>query len=167
MTGATDDLAQIRAQGLAFADGFRSAVLGTASAAGEPLASYAPFVRDGRGCCYVFVSDLAAHTGQLRASARTSLLLIEDEGKAAQSFARQRLTFQCRAEAVPRSDAGWVARIDEFEARFGNVVAVLRELGDFTLFRLVPVAGVFVLGFGRAYRFDGPRLEGLAPMRGR
>jgi len=47
------------------------------------------------------------------------------------------------------------------EARFGNVVGLLRGLGDFVMFRLVPQSGRFVMGFGQAFVLAGAGLREL------
>jgi putative heme iron utilization protein len=153
---AANDLAEeIRA----FRDGFASVILATVDDAGEPHASYAPSVIDSNGYFHVFVSALAQHTRNLQASGRASLLLIESEADAANVFARRRLTWDCRAEVVDREQAQWVQILDVFAARFGALMATLRQLADFQLVRLVPRSGRYVRGFGQAFNLEGPSLE--------
>ncbi len=139
----------------------RSALhLATVDAEGRPHASYAPFVAgDGGRDMYVFVSELSQHTGNLRATACASALLIEDEAQAAEAFARRRLVFECSAELVGREAPLWRGIVDRFEARFGEIVDTLRQLKDFVLFRLHPESGLYVKGFGQAYRIEGDDLD--------
>ena len=141
--------------------GFKTLQMATASAAGEPEASYAPFVRTGDGAFYVCVSDLSRHTGHLVSTGRASVLIVEDESRAAQLFARRRLAFECAAEPVERGAARWHGIMDLFERKFGDVVGLIRPLADFRTFALVPRRGVFVKGFGQAYRIAGPALDAL------
>ena len=143
----------------AFRDGFASVILATVDDAGEPDASYAPSVVDPAGCFHVFVSALARHARNLQANRRASVLLIESEADAANVFARRRLTWDCRAEAVDREQAQWGQILDVFAARFGALVTTLRQLADFQLMRLVPVSGRYVRGFGQAFSLEGPSLE--------
>lgn len=157
LTTIADEVVSFRRQ-------FESLVLATVDADGAPHASTAPFIRDPVGNFYVFVSALARHSANL-AGGRAEILLIEDQALTSNPFARRRLSFQCRVEPVepgPERDQLLV----EFSHRFGNIVATLRQLPDFTLFRLVPGDGVFVKGFGQAYRIpdgDLDRLTAIGP----
>ena len=148
-------------EAMAFLASLKTLQMATASAAGEPEASYAPFVRTGDGAFYVCVSDLSRHTGHLVATGRASVLIVEDESRAAQLFARRRLAFECRAEPVERGAARWHGIMDLFERKFGEVAGLIRPLADFRTFALVPRRGVFVKGFGQAYRIAGPALDAL------
>ena len=140
---------------------FKTLQMATASATGEPEASYAPFVRAGDNAFFICVSDLSRHTGHLAANGRASILLIEDESEAARLFARRRLVFECTAEQVERGTARWNAVMDLFERKFGEVIGLIRPLADFRVFALVPRRGVFVKGFGQAYRIAGSTLDAL------
>lgn len=148
----------------AFLGRFKTLQMATASADGEPEASYAPFVRTGDNTFFICVSDLSRHTGHLVANGRASILLIEDESEAAQLFARRRLVFECAAEQVERGTARWNAIMDLFEREFGEVIGLIRPLADFRMFALVPRRGVYVKGFGQAWRIAGPALDALRRM---
>ena len=143
----------------AFLGRFRTLQMATASATGEPEASYAPFVRAEDNTFFICVSDLSRHTGHLAANGRASILLIEDESEAAQLFARRRLVFECAAGQVERGAARWNAIMDLFEREFGEVIGLIRPLADFRMFALVPRRGVYVKGFGQAWRIAGPALD--------
>lgn len=135
--------------------------LATLDALGEPSISYAPFVRDDAGHFYIFVSRLSSHTQEILQHPQLSVLLIEDEQMARQIFARTRATYRCVAEVVAREEAGYAPLLDAMEMRFGNVVGLLRGLGDFVMFRLVPQSGRFVMGFGQAFVLAGEGLREL------
>lgn len=139
----------------------RSCVLGTASASGRPLSSYAPFWRDAEGAFYVFVSALAQHYGHLSKTERASVMVIEDEASSENLFARKRLTVDCACERLAREAADWSATLDAMEARLGATLGHLRGMADFDLFRLTPKSGRLVLGFGKAYRIAGKRLDDI------
>lgn len=147
-----------------FIDGFDSLMLATVDAQGNPLASYAPYVRDTGGDFYVFVSRLAEHAANLLAQGRASVMFIESETTARQPFARKRAVFSCDAAAEERTSALGRAILDRFRARFGEVIGVLEGLADFELVRLRPHTGRFVVGFGRAYRLGGPGFTELQPI---
>ena len=141
--------------------GFKTLQMATASASGEPEASYAPFVRTGDNAFYICVSDLSRHTGHLVANGRASVLIVEDESASPQLFTRRRLVFECVAEQVERGCERWHATMGVFERKFGDVIGLIRPLADFRLFALAPRRGVFVKGFGQAYRITGSALDAL------
>jgi heme iron utilization protein len=145
----------------------QSLMLATAGADGLPNASYAPFVMDADRNFYIYVSGLSAHTQHLETTGRGAVLLIEDEAAARQIFARRRLSYDCTARLIPREDAGWGAIVDQFADRFGPVVEMFRELDDFRIIQLQPVAGRFVMGFGAAYRVDPQDLTMLVQITGK
>ena len=157
-------LAAVADELVAFRRQFESLVLATVDDRGMPHASYAPFVRDPSGNLYVFVSALARHTAHL-ARGHAEILLIEDQALTPNPFARRRLTYQCTSTAVAPG-AEWDTVMTEFSHRFGHIVATLRQLPDFTLFRLVPGDGVYVKGFGQAFRIPGGDVARLVPLGG-
>jgi len=135
--------------------------LATLDAAGEPAISYAPFVRDAQGNFYIFVSQLASHTQDLLGHPHAAVMLVADEQDTRQIFARTRATYQCAVETVARDAVQFPQRLDAMQERFGEVVGLLRGLGDFVLFRLKPQSGRFVMGFGQAFVLAGDGLREL------
>ena len=144
-----------------FTETFQSIMLSTVSAEGEPNASYAPFVMDEARNIYIYVSGLSAHTQNLHAVPRASILFIQDEQDTQQIFARRRLSYDCTAELLPADSPKWTQIVDRFEARFGSMIQLLRSLPDFRLFQLKPIRGRFVMGFGAAYAVDEQDLSQL------
>lgn len=149
---------------IAFRDGFRSLELATGSAE-APLISYAPYLPDGRGGFYIYVSQLAAHTGQLQTSGRCSVMFIEPEDQAEEIFARRRLVYRCDSREIPRGSENWQAIMAGFHARFGDFIDMILPLADFLLFQLSPTGGTFVRGFAQAYQLTGEDLEQLNHIR--
>jgi len=133
--------------------------LATVNDAGDAEASYAPFVAPRGLCFYLFLSDLAQHTVNIRRSGRASVLVIEAEEAAANAFARRRGVFTCRAELIPRDHATWPHALEVFGVKFGNTIDLLRSLQDFNLFSLQAVEGSYVRGFGQAYSFSREQIE--------
>lgn len=140
-----------------FRDGCRTLQLATVDGEGNPNASYAPFVLQEDGY-YVLISEIARHARNLQQVPKVSLMLIEDETGARELFARKRLTFDAVAEVVARDDARWEKAVAALEGRFGEIVKGLSNLKDFVLFRLKPEQGLFVKGFGQAFRVSGDEL---------
>ena len=131
----------------------RSVVLATVGPEGYPEASYAPYVCDERDDFYIFVSRLARHAHNLETDRKASLLFIEPEELARQIFARRRLTYRCAVQPVAADVPEWNAQLACMQRRFGAVVATLSRLADFRLFRLVPLEGRYVRGFGQAFQW--------------
>ncbi|MEL6162879.1 MAG: pyridoxamine 5'-phosphate oxidase family protein [Cyanobacteria bacterium J06628_3] len=80
----------------------RTVVLGTVNADNVPSISYAPFVIDETKNIYIFVSEFSTHTFNLQANPKASVMLIEDETKSKQIFARRRLTYSCSATKLEK-----------------------------------------------------------------
>jgi len=149
----------VREEVRAFRKHFASLMLATLSANNAPEASAAPMICGETGEFYIFISALAAHTGNLRRDPRAGVLLIEPENEAQNPFARRRLTCQCRAESIPRTSPAFAQVLQRFSERFGAIVATLEALPDFELVRLTPVSGTYVRGFGQAWRLGGATMD--------
>lgn len=140
----------------------KSLILGTVDQQGAPRVSYAPYVSDESGGFYIYISKLSAHTNELIDHPAASVLLIEDESRAGQIFARMRVTYQCRAVVVEPDHPEYEKIIRRFARTFGSIVDLLSTLPDFVLFRLLPHSGRFVTGFGQAYDLTGEHLDQFA-----
>ena len=136
----------------------RTLQLATVGEDGAPHTGYTPHLFDGADIL-IFVSRLAAHTRDLLARPRAAVMLIADEADATQIFARTRVSYACEATLVAKDDARYEPLLDAFQARHGKMIGLLRQLPDFELFRLRPVSGQFVMGFGKAYRLSGESLD--------
>lgn len=165
----TPNFADIQAAYDTFPGTVKSLMLSTVTTAGQPQASYAPFVMTNDGppgatrSFYLFVSGLSSHTPNLKATPQAGILLIQDEADTAQIFARQRLMYDCRVERISPQDPQWTAVADRFQVQFGALIEMLRQMPDFQIFRLVPLSGRFVLGFGAAYEVDPVDTSRLLP----
>lgn len=145
----------------ALRDQAQSLIMATVDGQAVPRSSYAPFVR-ASGAFYVYLSRLSEHTRELLQNPVVSVMLIEDEAEASQIFARTRVTYLCEVQTLERDEAGYDAVLELLTSRFGNVMKMLQILPDFVLFRLQPVSGRFVTGFGKAYQLKGEGMDGLA-----
>ncbi len=140
-------------------DSFQTVILSTLDSTGEPNASYAPCAIDEDRNFYIYVSSLARHSGNLMTTGKASLMIIEDESASATLFARKRLTLLVKAEVIERDSAEWEEKFAVLENKFARMLGRLKNLADFSLFRLVSSEGTLVYGFGRAFRILGERLE--------
>lgn len=137
----------------------KSLMLATSSLDGIPESSTTPYIRDDMGQYYIFVSQLARHTQNLINNPNASIMLVEDENDCRQYFARKRIQYQCKVEMPDDQDRAGLLKT--FSNRYGNVVELLSGLPDFRLFRLKPLSGQFVMGFGQAYTLTGDNQEQL------
>ncbi len=139
----------------------RTVMLGTVSETGIPNVSYAPFVMDEAKNIYIFVSKLSIHTDNLQVNPKASIMLIEDETKSKQIFARRRLTYSCNATAIDKHSPEWEYITNKFDKRFGNIVYMFRNLPGFNIIKFTPYNGLFIMGFGTAYKIACNNLNQL------
>ncbi|GHC13151.1 HugZ family protein [Cerasicoccus arenae] len=139
----------------------RSLMLATAGKSPTPESSYVPYIRDEQGAFYIFVSEMARHTINLRGGNPASIMIIEDEADAVQIFARRRATFTCQPEEIARDSEECTMRLDAFRARFGGMIDTLAGMSDFHLIKLTPTSGRVVLGFAAAFRVTGDNWDQL------
>ena len=132
-----------------------TAALGTLHA-GAPHVSMVPYAIAAEGFL-VHVSTLAAHTKDMLADARVSLLVAEAEGEAKSPLGLERVSVQATAEQV----AAGAARLPEFRtaylARFPDAGQMF-GFADFSIFLIRPVSARFVAGFGQAHSLSAESL---------
>ncbi|MEO0794625.1 MAG: pyridoxamine 5'-phosphate oxidase family protein [Verrucomicrobiota bacterium] len=138
-----------------------SLMLATQGESPTPEASYSPFLRDESGNFYVFVSEMARHTQNLRTGHAASIMVIEDEKTTQQLFARRRATFTCKPEEISRDSEECQLLLGQMRERHGEMIDTLANMGDFHMIKLVPSSGRVVLGFAAAYRVVGDNWDQL------
>lgn len=158
MTSETTDHNKIATEALNFRDTFQSLQLATVSETGQPLASYAPYVLLNKSTFGIFISRLAKHTHHLLNTPHASVIFIEPESSAQNIFARRRLIYHCIAHSQPRDSTRCSEVISAMEQRFGPVVKQLEQLADFEAFTLEMTQADYIVGFGKAYRFENGNL---------
>lgn len=139
----------------------RTVVLGTVSETGIPNVSYAPFIIDEAKNIYIFVGKFSIHNYNLQANGKASVMLIEDETKSKQIFARRRLTYSCNATNIEKNSTEWDYIASQFDKRFGNIVCIFRNLPDINIVKFSPYEGLFVMDFGMAYKISSDNLNQL------
>jgi len=137
-----------------FLETFETLIMASITPTGEPHASTAPYVRMNNDF-YILISTVAQHGRNLLASSQVSLLFAEDESKTLQPFARKRATIEASVSEIHRENPIFLEAIEQFQAHFdSDLVQSLSEMGDFHLFKLSPLSGSVVMGFGKAYRLN-------------
>jgi len=126
--------------------------------AGAPCVSMVPYATAADGSGFIIhVSTLAAHTKDLLADARVSLLIAEAEGGGKSPLALARVSVQAMAQrlasgapGLPEFSAAYLARFPDAEQMFG--------FADFSIFLIRPVSARFVAGFGQAHSLSAESL---------
>lgn len=137
-----------------------TAALGTLRA-GAPFVSMVPYALapDGSGLV-VHVSKLAAHTRDMLADARVSLLVAEAEGGAKPAQALARVSLQGLARRVPSQSPDLSLLKAAYLARFPDA-AQMFGFADFSMFLIRPDSARFVAGFGEAHTLSGESMAQL------
>ena len=130
-----------------------SLIMATTNAAHIPAASYAPFAHVDGGF-YILVSGLAVHGENLKNQPELDILLVEDESKTRNIYARLRLNYRARASRVDKGSPEHARAVSLLTERAGKTVELLDSMDDFTMYRLTPLRGTLVQGFGKAFVFD-------------
>lgn len=143
-----------------FMANFQTAVIGSLSTEGEPEVSYAPIIQH-QACFYIYISELASHTNNLKQHPQAELLFIEDESKANNLFARERARLKVIAEIIPRDTRVWTEIIGLFSHQHPQMMALLSHMQDFQLFKLTPQQAHYVAGFAQTYSLTGEQLSNV------
>jgi putative heme iron utilization protein len=137
----------------------KSLMLSSLDNDGFPYASYAPYA-SGDDCLYILISELAVHAKNLQQEPKASVLIIEDEDSAEELFARLRIVYKVLAEKINIDTDEWHTGLANLTARHGERIPFLSSMSDFKLFKLRPVSGRYIKGFGKAYQISGGSLAG-------
>jgi putative heme iron utilization protein len=126
-----------------------------------PFSSYAPFVKYNHNY-YVYISLMAKHASNLIINNKCSILLIEDESKCKNIFARKRVSIQCYSKRFKQDSLEEKEILEQFRLKFDkNMVDMLSKMGDFYVFEFSPIYGEAVFGFGKAYNLGGLNFDEL------
>tara|TARA_Y100000590_G_C15683566_1_gene1000724 strand:- start:138 stop:647 length:510 start_codon:yes stop_codon:yes gene_type:complete len=137
----------------------KTVILGTIDSNSNPNSSYAPSVIDENGDFFIYISKLSKHTRNLLKNPAVSIMIIEDEEKSENIFARKRFTINAQSKEIIRDSDIWNEKILLMEKKFGESISFLKNLTDFYLFKLKPRDGLLVHGFARAFKFKGQHLD--------
>lgn len=128
----------------------RVAALGTIGDDGAPLVSMVPFaVERGRGWFVIHVSELAAHTHNLGARPRVSLLVMRGEADGEPVHALPRVTFDGQASVLEAGSAEWQSSRNAYLARFPEAEP-MTQFADFRFVAVEVTGARQVAGFGSA-----------------
>lgn len=144
----------------------RVAALGTLDADGLPFVSMVPFaVEPASARLVIHVSGLAAHTRNLQATPRVSLLVMQAEVAGEAVHALPRVTLQGVAVVLEHGGVEWTQAREAYLARFPDAQP-MTELGDFMFVGIAVLGARQVAGFGAARSLDAETVaEVLRPVR--
>ena len=133
----------------------------------SPEISYSPSIVDEDKNIYILVSTLSKRTESLLAERNVSLMFIEPEEQCEEIYVRTRLILNCTTLQIGRQmgtnfDFLWDENVEQFLAKFGDVINILVSLKDFKMFRFRPIRGTFVKGFGKAYTIEGKDMDQIS-----
>ena len=128
--------------------------------------SYAPFIENERKF-YICISGMAKHTHNLMNNELVSIMMIEDESKSTNLFARKRVSFDVQTTPIERDSLVFNGAMTLFSDKFGDSAGIYESMADFQLFELTPIKGRAVFGFGEAYDFKEDEFSSRASGMGR
>jgi len=129
--------------------GRSTAALGTLHA-GAPYVSMVPFaLLPDLPAFVIHVSRLAAHTGDMLAEPRVSLLINAGEQAGASPLALPRVTLLGTAQPLAHDAPEYPAARQAYIARFPEAAAMF-NLGDFSLFIITPTEARWIAGLAQA-----------------
>lgn len=122
----------------------------------SPEMCHLPFIKDQSSNYYILTSSLASHFKALDVSSKACLLFVNpDEHPKGGHFAHERLKVQTSVQKLDKDSEEYEDLLEGFRCRYGKIVNLIAGLGDFHIFRFQPVKGVYIQGFGAAYRLAG------------
>lgn len=137
----------------------RVASLGTLDTDGCPFVSMVPYALDTLGGTLVIhISDLAAHTGNLRMHPRCSALVMQTPDENRPVHALPRITLSLQAKILQPDDVHIEACRAVYLAKFPES-APITALPDFHWVQLTVLEGRQVAGFGAARTVDPDELQ--------
>lgn len=149
-----------------FIETIQTVVIGSIDHNSQPFSSYAPYIYD-QNKFYVYISDIATHSKNIKLNPDTSLFFIQDESQTKNLFARRRISLQCSAGLIARDDARFEELLNLFEGKFdATMVQMLKKMLDFNLFEFKVNSGEATFGFGEAYSIGGEDMNELRPRAG-
>lgn len=127
----------------------RAAALGTLRA-GAPAVSMVPYALIGNPFAFVvLISTLSAHTREMLADGRVGLMIMEPESGPQAPHTLARVSIQGQAEPIARNSPRHDAARAAYSTRFPDMTGLF-ELGDFSLFSIVPAEVRVITGFAQA-----------------
>lgn len=88
-------------------------------------------------------------------------MLIRDESRSPNPFARERLQLKANASKLAKNHPDRPELISRFKSKFGKQFDIIEPLPDFDLFELRVSCGRYIFGFAQAYELYGDNMDQL------
>lgn len=125
----------------------KTIMISSVDESGFPQISYSPYVMlDDK--IYIYISQIADHYKNIENNGNVSLMLIEDESKSKNLFARSRVSFRGVAKKVSDVSESIKNQFEEIHGK--DMMNVLYKM-DFDFFEINLLGGRLVKGFGQAF----------------
>ena len=129
-----------------------------------PEIGYAPYIFLNK-CFYIFSSELSPHIKHLLYNKKGTFMIIEDEYKAKNIWARVRLKFEAQIKVVNRKENNYNKICKLIQNAHGNTLNLIKQFNDFHLIKISPIKGSIFTGFGSAFILDGISLEVISKIK--
>ena len=131
------------------------------SADKTPEMGVSPFIRRKDGL-YIYTSHLSQHVRDLIKQRTATCMLCADEVNSQNIWARNRLKFTVDVIKINRDELNFVEICDDFANTHGPTMGLIRDFTDFHMLKLIPISGVLVIGFAKAFTVSGANFEIVA-----
>lgn len=136
----------------------KSLIITVNSKINYPEIGYAPYIFL-NNFFYIFSSELSPHIKHLLCHKKGTFMIIEDENKAKNIWARIRLKFEAQIKIVDRKENNYNKVCSQIENVHGNTLSLIKQFNDFHLIKISPIKGSIITGFGKAFILNGIPLE--------
>ena len=123
-----------------------------------PEIGYAPYIFLNNNF-YIFSSELSPHIKHLLYNRKGTFMIIEDECKAKNIWARVRIKFEAKITVVDRNENNYNKICNQIQNFHGKTLNLIKQFSDFHLIKISPIKGSIITGFGNAFILHGISLE--------
>ena len=123
-----------------------------------PEIGYAPYIFLNNNF-YIFSSELSPHIKHLLYNKKGTFMIIEDECKAKNIWARVRIKFEAKITVVDRNENNYNKICNQIQNFHGKTLNLIKQFSDFHLIKISPLKGSIITGFGNAFILHGVSLE--------
>jgi len=123
-----------------------------------PEIGYAPYIFLNNNF-YIFSSELSPHIKHLLYNKKGTFMIIEDECKAKNIWARVRIKFEAKITVVDRNENNYNKICNQIQNFHGKTLNLIKQFSDFHLIKISPIKGSIITGFGNAFILHGISLE--------
>ena len=136
----------------------KSLIITVSNKINYPEIGYAPYIFL-NSFFYIFSSELSPHIKHLLCNKKGTFMIIEDENKAKNIWARIRLKFEAQIKVVDRKENNYNKVCNQIQNVHGHTLNLIKQFNDFHLIEIRPIKGSIITGFGNVFILDGVSLE--------